>query len=58
LCKRSIDQYRQEIESLREQLIPTTTPEVKEQRKQEAATQIEEMERQVRAIVDLFDKAT
>jgi DNA repair exonuclease SbcCD ATPase subunit len=54
----TIDQYRQEIEHLREQLIPTTPPEVKEKRKQEATTQIEEMERQVRAAVDLFDKAT
>jgi polyhydroxyalkanoate synthesis regulator protein len=53
----TIDQYRQEIEHLREQLIPTTPPEVKEQRKQEAAAQIEEMERQVRAAADLFDKA-
>jgi hypothetical protein len=29
---------------------------VKEKRKQEATTQIEEMERQVSAVVDLFDK--
>jgi hypothetical protein len=40
----TIDQYRQEIENLQEQLIPTTPPEVKEQRKQEAAGQMEEME--------------
>jgi hypothetical protein len=44
----TIDQYRQEIEHLREHLIPTTPPEVKEQRKQEATMQIKEMERQVR----------
>jgi hypothetical protein len=40
----TIDQYRQEIENLQEQLIPTTPPEVKEQRKQEATGKMEEME--------------
>jgi hypothetical protein len=53
----TINQYRQEIESLSEHLIPTTPPKVKEQRKQQAATQMEEMEQQVRAVADLFDKA-
>jgi hypothetical protein len=52
----TIDQYRQEIENLWEQLIPTTPPEVKEQRKQEAVRQMDEMERQVNAVVDLFDR--
>jgi hypothetical protein len=32
----TIDQYRQEIEKLGEQLVPTTPPEVKEQRKKES----------------------
>jgi hypothetical protein len=54
----TIDQYRQEIEHLWEQLIPTTPPEVKEQRKQETTTQIKEIERQVRVADDLFKKAT
>jgi hypothetical protein len=54
----TIDQYRQEIENLREQLIPTTPPEVKEQRKHEAVGKMEEMERQVSATVDLFDRET
>jgi hypothetical protein len=40
----TIDQYRQEIKTLWEQLIPTTPPEVKEQRKQEVAGQMEEIE--------------
>jgi F0F1-type ATP synthase gamma subunit len=39
-----IDQYRHEIEHLREHLVPTTPPEVRDQRKHEATTQIEEME--------------
>ena len=53
-----IDQYQQEIENLREQLTPTTPPKVREQRKQEAIEQIQEIERQVHATADLFDKAT
>jgi hypothetical protein len=36
----TIDQYQQEIEHLWEHLTPTTPPEVKEQRKQEATMQI------------------
>jgi hypothetical protein len=55
---KTIDQYRQEIENLWEQLIPTTPPEVKEKRKQEATGQMEEMERQVSTTVDLFDRET
>jgi predicted nucleic acid-binding Zn-ribbon protein len=39
-----IDQYQQEIEHLQEKLTPTTTPEVKKQRKQEERTQIKEIE--------------
>jgi hypothetical protein len=54
----TIDQYRQEIENLQEQLIPTTPLEVKEKRKQEEAGKMEEMEWKVNAAVDLFDKAT
>jgi hypothetical protein len=53
----TIDQYRLEIENFREQLIPTISPEVKEQRKQEATGQMDEMERQVNAVVELFDRA-
>jgi hypothetical protein len=40
---KTIDQYKQEIENLQEQLISTTPPEVKEQRKQEGARKMEEM---------------
>jgi hypothetical protein len=41
----TLDQYKQEIENLQEQLIPTTPPEVREKRKKEATGQMEEMER-------------
>jgi hypothetical protein len=51
-----IDQYRKEIVHLQEKIIPTTPLEVKEKRKQEVTTQIEEMERQVSTSVDFFDK--
>jgi FtsZ-binding cell division protein ZapB len=52
----TIDQYRQEIENLKEKRIPTTPLEVKEQRRQEATRQMDEMERQFSAVVDLFDR--
>jgi hypothetical protein len=40
----TIDQYKQEIKNLQEQLIPTTPLEVKEQRKQKEVRQMDEME--------------
>jgi polyhydroxyalkanoate synthesis regulator protein len=52
----AIDQYQKEIENLREQLTPTTPPEVKEQRKQEETTQLQEMEQQVSTTTELLDK--
>jgi preprotein translocase subunit SecA len=39
----TIDQYKQDIEHLQEQLMPTTPPEVKDQRKNEETMHIEEM---------------
>jgi hypothetical protein len=39
-----IDQYQKEIENLHEQLTPTTPPEVREKRKQEATKQLQEIE--------------
>jgi hypothetical protein len=54
----TIDKYMYEVENLQEQIIPTTPPKVKEQRKHEAIGQMEEMERQVCTVTDLFDKAT
>jgi hypothetical protein len=54
----AIDQYQKEIENLREQLTPTTPPAVREQRKQEATEQLQEIEQQVSTTTDLFDKAT
>jgi hypothetical protein len=53
-----IDQYQKEIENLREHLTPTTPPEVREQRKQEATEQLQEIDQQVRATTDLFEEAT
>jgi hypothetical protein len=40
----AIDQYQKEIENIREKFIPTTPPSVKEKRKQEATTQLHEIE--------------
>jgi predicted nucleic acid-binding Zn-ribbon protein len=45
LISQTIDQYKQEIEELKERLNPMTPPEVREQRKQESALQIVEMEK-------------
>jgi predicted nucleic acid-binding Zn-ribbon protein len=42
LIAQTIDQYRQEIEELKERLNPTTPPEVREQRKEEVALQMVE----------------
>jgi archaellum component FlaC len=53
----AIDQYQKEIENLRDQIRPTNPPAVKEQRKQEATTQLQEIEKQVSTIADLFEKA-
>jgi hypothetical protein len=52
----TIDQYRQEIENLKEQLSPMTPSKVKEQKRQEVARQMDEMEIQVSADMDLFDR--
>jgi Na+/phosphate symporter len=40
----AIDQYQKEIENLCEQVTPTTPLEVKEKRKQEETTQLQEIE--------------
>jgi hypothetical protein len=42
----TIDHYRKQIEELKEKLTPTTPPEVREQRKEEVALQLEELEKQ------------
>jgi hypothetical protein len=52
-----IDQYQKEIETLCGQIIPTTPPEVKVQRKQEAKVQLQELEKQVSTVANLLDKA-
>jgi hypothetical protein len=58
LIAQTIDQYRQEIEELKERLNPMTPPEVREKRKQEVALQMVEMEKQASAVEELFDRAT
>jgi FtsZ-binding cell division protein ZapB len=57
LIVQTIDQYRKEIEELKENLNPMTPPEVREQRKAEVALQLAEMEKQVNTTAGLFDKA-
>jgi hypothetical protein len=42
-----IDQFKQEIEDLKEKLNSVTPPEVREKRKVEVALQLAEMEKQV-----------
>jgi hypothetical protein len=54
LIAQTIDQYKQEIEELKERLNPTTPPEVREKRKQEFALQIDEMENQAKAAEELL----
>ena len=52
----AIDQYQKEIETLRGQIRPTTPQAVKEQRKQEATIQLQELEKQVSTAADMLDK--
>jgi archaellum component FlaC len=52
----AIDQYQKDIETLSGQVRPTTPPAVKEQRKQEATMQLQELEKQVSMAADLLDK--
>jgi hypothetical protein len=56
--RRQLISIEKEIENLRDQLTPTTPLEVKEQRKQEETTQLQEIEKQVSTATELFDKAT
>jgi hypothetical protein len=56
LISQTIEHYRQEIEELKEKLTPTTPPEVREQRKQEAALQLAELEKHVSTTEELFDR--
>jgi chromosome segregation ATPase len=60
LISKTIDQYKQELEELKEKerINPMTPPEVREKRKQEVAIQIAEMEKQASAVEELFDRAT
>jgi hypothetical protein len=53
----AIDQYQKEIETLRGHIRPTTPPAVKEQRKQEATMQLQELEKHASTTTDLLDKA-
>jgi archaellum component FlaC len=55
--EQEIDQYHKESNNLREHLTPTTPPTVKEQRKHETTTHLQEIEQQVSKAADLFDKA-
>jgi hypothetical protein len=53
----TIDRYKQENEDLKERLNPTIPPEVREQREQQCALQIAEMEKESRAVEEMFDRA-
>jgi len=54
----AIEQYQKEIKNLWEHLTTTNPPVVKDQRKQEETTQLQEIEQQFSTTTDLFDKAT
>jgi predicted nucleic acid-binding Zn-ribbon protein len=58
LIAQTINQYRQGIEELKERINPTTPLEVREQRKQEDALQMVEMENQESAAEELFNRFT
>ena len=53
----AIDRYKKEIEGLQEQLTPKNPLIVKEKRKQEETTQLQETKHQVRTAAEFFNKA-
>jgi hypothetical protein len=53
-----IDQYQKEIKSIQDHLTPTTPPAVKDQMKEEAITQLYEIEQHVSVAAKFFDKTT
>ena len=57
LIAQTIDQYRKDIEYLKETLNPMNPPQVIEQKNQEDAFQIGDMEKQVNTVSKLFDGA-
>jgi hypothetical protein len=56
LISQTIEHYRQDIEELKENMTPTTPPEVREKRKQEASLQLAELEKHVSTTEELFDR--
>jgi len=57
MISQTIEKYKQEIEELKYRLNPMTPPEVQEQREQQSALQIVDMEKEARAVEELFDRA-
>jgi hypothetical protein len=51
-----LEDYKKEIEELKEKLTPTTPPEVTAEREQQEALQVEMMEREAKKVTKLFDR--
>jgi hypothetical protein len=51
-----LEDYKKEIEELKEKLTPTTPPEVIAEREQQAALQVEMMEKEAKKVTKLFDR--
>jgi hypothetical protein len=51
-----MEKYQQEITELTEKLTPTTPPEVRDQREQEATAHIDSIAQEAKAVEELYDK--
>jgi exonuclease VII large subunit len=56
IITQTLEDYKKEIEELKEKLTPTTPPEVTAEREQQEALQIEMMEREAKKVTKLFDR--
>jgi hypothetical protein len=54
----TLEDYKKEIEELKEKLTPTTPPEVTAEREQKVSLQVEMMEKEDEKVTQLFDKTT
>jgi hypothetical protein len=56
IIAQTLEDYKKEIEDLKEKLTPTTPPEVTAEREQQATLQVEIMENEAQKVTQLFDR--
>jgi hypothetical protein len=55
--EKTIQHYKEKIKELEEHVTPTTPPEVRVQREQEATTTAEDIDRSIQRVTDLLEKS-